>query len=120
MTIDGVTAATMPFDHPAWRLAHAYYLDAAAQQSPDLRDALADEIGDTFEAFIQACGDQLIIISALWRSDGLTYCVAVRVSNGMLPIAYVHAGRLGLDTPEQEADELAWGLRLRDSEDPPS
>ncbi len=121
MTIDGVTAATMPFDNPAWRLVHAYYLDAVAQQkSANLREALAEEVGDTFEGFIRACGDQLIIISALWRPDGLTYCVAVRVSDGMCPIVFVHASRLGMDTPENEADDLAWAMRRRDTEDPPS
>jgi hypothetical protein len=103
-TIDGVSSAHMPFENPAWRLIHAYYLDAAAQQkSANLRDALADEIGNTFEGFIRACGDQLIIISAEWRADGLHYCVAVRVSDGMMLITYVHASRLGMETPENEA-----------------
>jgi hypothetical protein len=121
MTVDGVSTTGLPFDHPAWRLIHAYYLVAAAtQSSEDVREALADDIGDTFEGFIRACADQVIIVSPAWFSDGLHYCVLVQCEDGPGPITSVHASLLRLDTAENEADELAWAMRRRDSEDPPS
>ena len=121
MTLDDVSPPGFPPDHPAWRLIHAYYLDAVAgQSSAATREALAEEIGDTLDGFIQACGEQVIIISAFWPPNGLTYRIAVRVSDGMAPMADVHASLLGLDTPEHEADELAWAMRRRDADPPPA
>jgi hypothetical protein len=106
-----IKTPNLPLDHPAWAEIHRCYLDAVSQQKPKLQTLLAREVGDSFDGFLQACADRLIIISSQFTSEGLVYCIAVSVSDGYAPLGYMPAARLGLDTVENEADELSWKLR---------
>lgn len=96
----------LPLDHPAWGLAHGYYLDALADQQPKVREALGESVGDTFEAFLAALANGPLAIVSRFLDDGLNYIVAVRTGEGLAPIARIHASRLGLDDDEMKFAEL--------------
>lgn len=108
----------MPLDHSAWKIMHRHYLVALRTQTPKLRRLLAEEVGDTLPAFQQAVKDQLFIISAQLRPDGLYYVCSVRVSDGVAPLARVHAKRLGMDDPQTLLDEARWAHLQKLAEEP--
>lgn len=101
----------LPLDGPAWQTLHCEYLAAVRTQTAKLRGALAHEVGDRFDAFVRACCDGLLVVSSHFLPGGLHYVVAVRVSDGMAPLAVVPAARLGLDDLDTEAAELDTNLR---------
>lgn len=103
------TKTNVPLDHPAWKAAHACYLDALSQQSDKLRTALGREIGDTFDGFFAALADGLLVISSHFLDDGLNYVIRVRVADGQAPLARIHASRLGLNDPDTQLAELLNG-----------
>lgn len=104
-----IQTPNMPLDHPAWKVAHRCYLDAVATQPERVRVVLDREIGPTFEGFIQALADRLLVISSHFLPSGLNYVVALAVSDGYAPLAVIHAARLGLDDPDTELGELLNG-----------
>ena len=99
----------MPLDHPAWRIAHRCYLDAVARQIEPVRVSLDREVGSTFEGFLQALTDRMLVISSHFLPDGLNYVVSVSVFEGYAPLAKIHASRLGLDDPDTQLGELLNG-----------
>ena len=121
MTIDGVTAlAIRLIIRPGRPTRTTWTRPRSRNRRTCPREALAREIGDTWEGFIKASGDRLIVhLGGVAVSGGLHYCVAVRVSDGMARRVRAR-DRLGLDTPENEADELSWAMRRRELEEPPS
>ncbi len=104
-----ISAPNLPLDHPAWRLAHQFYLDALRHQSEKVQTALDHDIGPTFEAFLKALADQLLVISSHFLDDGLNYVVAIRTGEGMAPLAKIHAERLGLNDLDTQMGELLNG-----------
>jgi hypothetical protein len=108
-------------DQPHWRLLHKHYLDSLAQQSPKLRDALGQEIGESFDAFLQAMNDGLLQTSAEVRSNGaLWYTLYVRVSDGLGVLAIIEASNLGLDCKEIKRNEANLRkMRKQRTEGPP-
>lgn len=87
---------------------HKRWLDAVSRQSPKIRRILTAEIGDGFDQFVEAVLDGLIVISVQLKDDGLWYTAAVRLSDGLAPVARVHAQQLGLNNPSNLREELRW------------
>ena len=101
-----IQTPNLPLAHPAWKVAHECYLAAVSRQTATVRDILAAQIGDTFEAFLDALADRLLVISSHFLDDGLNYLISVRGAEEYLPIAKIHASRLGLDDDETKFAEL--------------
>ena len=104
-----IQTPNLPLAHPAWKVAHECYLAAVSRQTATVRDILAAQIGDTFEAFLDALADRLLVISSHFLDDGLNYVVAVRGADGVFPIAKIHASRLGLNDMDTQLAELLDG-----------
>ncbi len=104
-----IRTPNLSLEHPAWKVAHACYLDAVSLQPRRVRLALAAEIGDTFAGFLNALADRLLLISSSFLSDGLTYIVSVSTVEGYAPLATIHADRLGLNDFDTQLAELING-----------
>lgn len=104
-----IQTPNLPLSHPAWKVAHECYLDAVSHQTRRVRIVLAAQVGDSFEGFLDALADGLLVISSRFLADGLNYVIAVRGAEEYLPIAKIHASRLGLDDPDTELGELLNG-----------
>ena len=104
-----IKTPNLSLDHPAWKLAHRFYLDALAQQKPHVREALDNVVGDTFEGFLEALARGPLVIASRFLDDGLNYVVAIYGSDGLVPLARIHASRLGLDDDETKFAELLNG-----------
>lgn len=105
-----IITPNLPLDHPAWKLAHEYYLAALAGQKPKVREALDEAVGPTFEGFLDALARGPLVIASRFLDDGLNYIVAIATANGDLaPLARIHCSRLGLDDDETKLAELLNG-----------
>ena len=104
-----IQTPNLPLAHPAWKVAHECYLDAVSHQTRRVRVALAAQVEDSFEGFLAALADGLLVISSHFLDDGLNYVVAVRGADGVFPIAKIHASRLGLNDMDTQLAELLDG-----------